>query len=155
VTFEGGTIAFEVRGKNELQRSFVGVAFHGAQEGDELSSEAVYFRPFNFLAEDPVRQRHMVQYVALPAFPWHRLREEQPERFEQGVRPVPDPDDWFAARVEVAERAVRVYVAGSEAPSLVVERLHTRRSGRVGYFVGNESGGDFAGLTLTLSTPSA
>ncbi len=45
--FETGTIAFEVRGKNELQRSFVGVAFHGELAGDEATYEAVYFRPFN------------------------------------------------------------------------------------------------------------
>lgn len=152
VEFDTGTIAFEVRGKNVLQQSFVGVAFHGTPEGragDELSYEAVYFRPFNFVAEDPVRRRHMVQYVAHPEFPWHRLREERPDQFEATVHPIPDPDDWFAARVEVAERTVRVFVAGSDTPSLEVERLRSRRGGWVGYWVGNGSDGDFAGLTLT------
>jgi hypothetical protein len=153
--FETGTIAFEVRGKNEFQRSFVGVAFHGAREGDALSFEAVYLRPFNFRAEDPLRRRHMVQYIVHPEFPWYRLREERPDRFEQPVQPVPDPDDWFAARVDVAERTVRVTVAGSQTPSLVVERLSTRRGGWVGYWVEDGSDGDFAALTLTPADPSA
>ena len=135
VAFEGGTITFEVRGKDELQRSFVGVAFHGAQEGDALSFEAVYFRPFNFRAQDPVRRRHMVQYIVHPELRWARLRAEHPERFEQPLQPVPDPDDWFAARVEVDARTVKVSVAGSQTPSLVVERLSRRRSGWVGYWV--------------------
>jgi hypothetical protein len=151
VAFDTGTIAFEVRGKNQLQRSFVGVAFHGAQEGQaaDASYEAVYFRPFNFVAEDPVRRRHMVQYICAPEFHWQRLRDERPDQFEATVDPIPDPDDWFAARVEVSERQVRVHVAGSEAPSLVVERLSTRRGGWVGFWVGNGSDGDFATLTLT------
>jgi hypothetical protein len=148
VTVDTGTIACEVRGKNVLQRSFVGVAFHGAREGDGVSYEAVYFRPFNFVAEEPVRRRHMVQYVFPPEFPWQRLREERPDQFEAAVDPVPDPDDWFAARIEVAERTVRVYVAGSEIPSLEVQRLSDRRGGWVGFWVGNGSDGDFAALTL-------
>jgi hypothetical protein len=158
VAFDTGTIAFELRGKNEFQRSFVGVAFHGARGvdtgdplscGDGLSYEAVYFRPFNFVAEDPARRRHMVQYVFPSERHWQRLREERPDQFEASVAPIPNPDDWFAARIEVTERTVRVYVAGSEAPSLRVERLSSRRNGWVGYWVGNGSDGDFAGLTLT------
>jgi hypothetical protein len=158
ITFDVGTISFEVRGKNEIQRSFVGVAFHGAQGGEEgddlsygdgLSYEAVYFRPFNFRSDDPMRRRHMVQYVFPSERHWQRLREGQPGRYEQPVEPVPDPDDWFATRVEVEERTVRVYVAGSATPSLVVDRLTTRRGGWVGFWVGNGSDGDFAALTLT------
>ena len=149
VGFDTGTIAFEVRGKNEPQRSFVGVAFHGELIGDEPTYEAIYFRPFNFVAEDPERRAHMVQYVFEPEFPWHRLREERPNQFEQPAQPIPDPDDWFTARIEVTETTVRVYVAGSQTPSLQVERLSDRRGGWVGYWVGNNSDGDFAGLTLT------
>ena len=149
VAFDTGTIAFEVRGKNVPQHSFVGVAFHGEQIGDEPTYDAVYFRPFNFLADDPERRAHMVQYESEPAFPWHRLREERHNQFEASVDPIPDPNGWFAARIEVGERMVRVYVAGSETASLEVERLSDRRGGWVGYWVGNNSDGDFAGLTLT------
>ena len=52
--FANGTIEFELRGKNLFQRSFVGTAFHGL---DEKTYDAVYFRPFNFKSEDPVRRQ--------------------------------------------------------------------------------------------------
>lgn len=96
----------------------------------------------------------MVQYVFPTEGAWQRLREEHPDEFEHSVDPVPDPDHWFAARIEVTERTVRVYVAGSERPTLEVERLSTRRGGWVGYWVGYGSDGDFAGLTLTPAHPS-
>ena len=143
-------LSFSVRGKNELQKSFVGVAFHGERVGDELTHEAVYFRPFNFVAEDPVRRRHMVQYVCHPEYPWPKLREERPDQFEARIDPIPDPDDWFAARVVVRDTTVKVYVQGSEAPSLEVTRLRERRGGWLGFWVGHGSDGSFADLTLRL-----
>ena len=152
-TLDGSSfeLSFSVRGKNELQKSFVGVAFHGERVGDTLTHEAVYFRPFNFVAEDPVRRRHMVQYVCHPEYPWPTLREERPDQFEAGVHPIPDPDDWFAARVVVSDTTVKVYVQGSPAPSLEVTRLRARRGGWVGYWVGHGSDGAFADLTLRLA----
>ena len=45
VQFSNGTIEFDVKGKNILQQSFVGIAFHGQ---DLKTYDAVYFRPFNF-----------------------------------------------------------------------------------------------------------
>src|ERR1700692_2256880 len=56
VEFSNGTIEFDVRGKDVLQQSFVGVAFHGISRD---SLEAVYFRPFNFRSSDAQRQLHM------------------------------------------------------------------------------------------------
>ena len=47
-----GTVEVQIRGKDVMQRSFVGVAFHGV---DEKTYDAVYFRPFNFRAPDPAR----------------------------------------------------------------------------------------------------
>ena len=43
--FATGTIEFDVKGKNVVQQSFVGIAFHLQ---DEKTYEAIYFRPFNF-----------------------------------------------------------------------------------------------------------
>ena len=48
VDLADGTIEFEVRERNVMQRSFVGIAFHGA---DSQTCDAVYFRPFNFQVE--------------------------------------------------------------------------------------------------------
>jgi hypothetical protein len=140
-----GTIEVDIRGKDVMQRSFVGVAFHGV---DETTYDAVYFRPFNFKAADPARRVRAVQYVAHPTHTWNKLREEQPGRFERGVLPVPDPTAWFHARIVVKSPDVRVYVNGSEQASLEVEQLSTRKTGWVGLWVGNGSGGEFANLNV-------
>ena len=66
VEFINGVIEFDVKGKDELQKSFVGVAFRVV---DATTHDAVYFRPFNFKSGDPVRRAHAVQYVSHPAFP--------------------------------------------------------------------------------------
>jgi hypothetical protein len=140
-----GTIEVDIRGKDVMQRSFVGVAFHGV---DETTYDAVYFRPFNFKAADPARRVRAVQYVSPPAHTWSKLREEQPGRFEKGVLPVPDPNGWFHARIVVKSPDVRVYVNGSEQASLEVMQLSTRKTGWVGVWVGNGSGGEFANLEV-------
>jgi hypothetical protein len=140
-----GTIEVDIRGKDVMQRSFVGVAFHGV---DETTYDAVYFRPFNFKAADPARRVRAVQYVAHPTHTWNKLREEQPGQFEQGVLPVPDPNGWFHARVVVKSPDARVYVNGSEQASLEVKQLSTRKTGWVGLWVGNGSSGEFANLKV-------
>src|SRR4051812_12344489 len=52
--FANGTIQLDLRGKDVQQQSFLGVAFHGI---DGTTYDAVYFRPFNFRAEDPERRK--------------------------------------------------------------------------------------------------
>ncbi len=143
--FSQGTVEFDVRGRDLLQQSFVGLAFHGQ---DDKTYEAVYFRPFNFRATDPVRRVHAVQYVALPGHPWQKLRTEHPDHYEAALSPAPDPDDWFHVRVEVAGGQVSIFVNGAASPALSVERLGPWTGGRLGLWVGNNSGGDFANLTI-------
>jgi len=72
-TFATGSIEVELRGKNQPQRSFLGVAFHAP---DDRTFEAVYFRPFNFRSEDPERRSHSVQYISQPENTWQKLRAE-------------------------------------------------------------------------------
>ncbi len=81
--FTNGVIEFDVKGKNELQKSFVGVA------------------------------------------------------------------GWFHARIVVAKPKVSVYVNGAKEPSLVVEELSDRKGGKIGFWVGDGSGGTFANLKIT------
>src|SRR5438552_4427577 len=145
VEFTNGTIELDVRGKDVQQQSFVGVAFHGI---DGTTYDAVYFRPFNFRAEDPARRIRAVQYVSHPTYPWQKLREEQPGKYEQAVNPVPDPNAWFHARVVVASPKVSVFVGDAKEPSLAVNQLSNRRKGLVGLWVGNTSGGDFANFRI-------
>ena len=144
--FTDGVIEVDIKGKNVLQQSFVGVAFRGV---DEKTHDAIYFRPFNFKSEDPVRRIHAVQYVSHPNYPWNKLREEKNGLYEKAVNPAPDPDGWFHARIVIANRKVSVYVNDAKEPSLVVEELSDRRGGWVGLWIGEGSDGTFANLKIT------
>ena len=140
-----GTIELDVRGKDVPQQSFVGVAFHGV---DGTTYDAVYFRPFNFKADDPARRNHGVQYVSHPTYTWQKLRADHSGKYEQALNPAPDPNGWFHVRVVVASPKVSVFVGDAKEPSLVVNRLSDRTKGLVGLWVGNTSGGDFANLKI-------
>ena len=140
-----GTIEFDLKGKDVQGQSFVGVAFHGV---DSSTYDAIYFRPFNFKAEDPARRSHAVQYISHPTYTWQKLRAERPGIFEQPVNPAPDPNAWFHVRVVVASPKVSVFVGDAKEPCLVVTQLNDRTKGLVGLWVGNNSGGDFADLKI-------
>lgn len=145
VVFTTGTIEVDLKGKNVRQRSFLGVAFNVA---GEKTFEAVYFRPFNFQGEEPFRSR-AVQYIAWPENTWEKLRKEQPGKFEHGVNPVPNPDGWFHARIEVGEKQVKVFVNGAKDPSLTVPRLALGGTERpVGLFVDVDDGA-YANFKIT------
>jgi DNA-directed RNA polymerase subunit K/omega len=144
--FSTGTIEADIRGKDVLQRSFVGIAFAGANDS---TYELVYLRPFNFRAADSTRRAHAIQYVADPDYPWSRLRREHPGRYEKPLSPAPDPTSWVRLRLVVSASEVRAYVNDAAAPSLVVDRLRPGRSGRVGLWVGSQSDGDFANVRIT------
>ncbi len=101
-----------------------------------------------FKNPNPENAAHSVQYVSHPTFTWQKLRAERMGQFEKPVRPVPDPNGWFHARVVVTASKVSVYVDGATDPCLDVEKLGNRGEGRVGLFVGNNSGGDFADLKI-------
>jgi hypothetical protein len=145
VELSNGTIEFDVRGKDLQGQSFVGVAFHGV---DSTTYDAIYFRPFNFRTEDAARRLRAVQYICHPTFTWNKLRAEHPGMYEQPVDPAPDPNGWFHVRVVLAGPRVSVYVGDATKPSLVMNRLSQRTKGRVGFWVGNNSAGDFANLRI-------
>jgi hypothetical protein len=146
IEFTTGTIEVDMRGKDVLQQSFVGIAFHGVNDS---TFEAVYLRPFNFRTPDPVRRDHAVQYIAHPDFGWERLRTEYPEVYENPVQPAPDPNDWVHLRLEVDRDEVRAYVGEGEEPDLVVDRIWDLNRGWVGLWVGDNSDGDFANLRIS------
>ena len=148
--FDQGTIEVDIRGKDVQQQSFVGFAFHGV---DDSGYEAVYFRPFNFRSADPVRKAHAIQYVAPPRYDWAKLRADYPNKYEQPVSPVPDPNDWFHAKIVVAAEKIEVFVNGNATPSLVVVPLVHTGGRRVGYWVGNGSDGDWKNLRINGKPP--
>jgi hypothetical protein len=146
LTLDDGRIEVDLRGRNQPGQSFVGIAFHGA---DDQTFEGVYLRPFNFQSDDPERRAHSVQYISMPAYTWDRLREEDPGRYEAALDPAPDPEAWVHLSVEVTGSSVRVYVNDGAEPALVVERLGDLGRGKVGLWVGHNAEGDFSNLRIT------
>jgi hypothetical protein len=138
--FKNGTIEIEMRGKDVFQRSFIGIAFHGA---DESTYDAVYCRPFNFLAKDSVRRIHALQYISHPDFPWDRLRKQNNAVFEKEISNPPDPDAWFTMKLAIDAAAVKAFINNAAKPSLTVRKLSSGISGKIGLFTADSSGGDF------------
>jgi hypothetical protein len=141
-----GTIEADVRGKDVMQQSFVGIAFH---RKDDKTYEAVYLRPFNFRAKEPDRHQHAVQYVSVPDYDWPRLRKEFPEEFENPVDASLVPTDWVHLRIVAKGAAVQVYAGNVQSPTLEVRKLGSTDRGAVGLWVGNNSDGDFADVRVT------
>ena len=144
--FSRGTIEVDVKGRDVLQRSFVGIAFH---RKDDNTYEVVYVRPFNFRATDPDRHQHAVQYMTLPDYDWPRLRKEFPEEFENPVDASISPTDWVSLRVVVIGPRIQIYVGPGKTPALEVRELGRLDRGMVGLWTGNNSDGDFANLRIT------
>jgi len=144
--FAEGTIEVDIRGRDVMQRSFVGIAFH---RKDDNTYECVYLRPFNFRSTDPVRHQHAVQYIAVPQYDWPRLRQEFPEEFENPVDASVAPTDWVPLRVVVKGRTIQIFVGAVKSPTLEVRKLGSDDRGMVGLWTGNGSDGDFANLRIT------
>jgi hypothetical protein len=148
ISFETGSIEVDILGENSPGRSFVGIAFNIQ---DKETFEAVYFRPFNFVATEQIRKDHMVQYIYHPDYTWSKLREEKTGEFENEILAPPDPDDWFRATIRVSEKWVEVFVDEGKEPVLKVERLGTSKSDKIGLWTGNNSSGRFRNLVITGS----
>jgi hypothetical protein len=115
---------------------------------DEKTFDAVYFRPFNFRTDDPVRKIHAVQYVSTPDYTWEVLREKFNGKYEKAVTPAPYPNEWFHVKITIKSPQVTVYVNGNQEACLTIEKLNNRASGKIGLWVGNNSAGDFANLQI-------
>ena len=144
--FQRGVIEFEVKGQNVFQRSFVGIAFHIR---DSITYEAVYLRPFNFAASDSASRAHAIQYVSHPEWTWRRLRNERQGEFEAAVTPPPDPNAWVHVRLEVDSQRVRAFVNRSAVPSLSISPPQRLSGGGIGFFVHDQSGGEFRNLRVS------
>lgn len=126
-------------------RGFAGIAFRIAANG---AYEAFYLRPTNGRAEDQERRNHSTQYISEPEFPWNRLRQEAPSKYESYVDLV--PGEWTKMRIEVHGLKARLYVNGAPQPALIVNDLkHGVTRGPVAYWIGPGTDAHFAGLKIT------
>lgn len=144
--WDPAVIEFDVRGENNMNQSFVGIAFNVQ---DEQNYEAIYFRPFNFYNPDTVRRSRAVQYVYMPDHPWEKLRAEHPGQYEHKVLNAPNPDKWFHAKIVFSYPEIKVFVEGNATPSLVVKSLAAHTPGKIALWLGQGSRGSFANLVVT------
>lgn len=146
IDFSNGIIEFDVKGEDVKQHSFVGIAFHGRNDS---TFDAIYFRPFQFREQDEILKSRAVQYISLPVHTWRKLREKSPGKYEHAISPVPDPNGWFHVRIVIKNSTVTTYINGNKEPSLVVEKVTAVKSGSLGFYVADTSGGDFANISIT------
>lgn len=122
--FANGTIDADVAGAPlggapTDARGFVGISFH--VQADESRYENVYVRPTNGRADDQLRRNHSVQYTSEPEFPWPRLREETPGKYESYTDL--EPSAWTAIKIVVAGQRAQIFVNGAPQPCLIVNDL--------------------------------
>lgn len=147
---QDGTIEIDLAGEPgagaaQAARGFVGVAFRIAPDVSRF--ECFYLRPTNGRAEDQVRRNHSAQYFSFPDFPWHRLRKEEPERYETYVDLV--PGEWTKVKIEVRDDRARLYVHGAAQPTLLVNDLKLEGAkGAVGLWIGPGTVAHFSNLRI-------
>ena len=91
IEFSNGAIEFDVHGDDVKQHSFVGIAFHGANDS---TFDAIYLRPFQFRASADSLRKRMIQYISLSTHTWRALRKSAPGVNEAAIDPPPDPNAW-------------------------------------------------------------
>jgi Domain of Unknown Function (DUF1080) len=146
IEFSNGVIEFDVRGVNVEGHSFVGIAFHGANDS---TFDAIYLRPFQFRKADATAHSHSIQYISLPQHTWRVLRAASPGVYEGAVDPSIDPNGWVHVRVVVDGETITVFINEAKEPSLVVKKVTKLHTGRVGFYVADTSGGEFANIRIT------
>ncbi len=131
-------------------RGFVGIAF---RISDDLTRfEAIYVRPTNARANDQLRRNHTTQYISHPEYPWERLRNEHPGKYESYVDL--DADRWTKIRLVVSGSLARLYVNDASQPALIVNDLKLPpASGGIGLWVGPGSRGYFKSLKIAVQRP--
>ena len=145
IEFNKGIIEVELLGENNPGKSFIGIAFNIQ---NDKTYEVIYFRPFNFIAKEQIRKDHMVQYIFHPEFTWRKLRDERTGEFEDEIANPPDPDDWYKVIININEEKVEVYVNDISEPVLIVDRLTSTKSNKIGMWTGFGSSGRFRNLVL-------
>ena len=149
--FSNGSIEAEVAGTPgpgavQGARGFVGIAFRVSDDG--ATYDAFYLRPTNGRADDQERRNHAAQYISHPSWPWNRLRQETPSRYEAYVDLL--PNEWTKIKIEVQGTQARLYVNDQAQPTLVVNDVKTGANGAggVALWIGPGTIGHFRNLRV-------
>jgi hypothetical protein len=122
--FRDGTIGVDVATKitrppGVRMPGFIGIAFRAHPEASRY--ELFYLRPGNSTSDDQAMRNHSVQYSSEPNFGWEMLRRRWPFIYQAYADL--QLDAWTKVKIEVRGRVAKLYVNGSEKPSLVVDGL--------------------------------
>jgi hypothetical protein len=149
--FEDGTIDVWLSGDTAPNapaglRGFVGIAFRVVAEGSQY--ECIYLRPKNGRSEDQLQRNHSAQYISVPGYPWEKLRQETPGKYESYVDLV--PGKWTHVQIRVNTSSARLHVDGSAEPTLIVNDLkQTPVKGAVALWLGPGTIAHFSELKIT------
>jgi hypothetical protein len=128
VDFQDGTIEGEIALKITapppppgLRSSpgFIGVAFRARPDASHY--DLFYVRPGNSTSDDQSMRNHSVQYSCEPDFGWYTLRRQWPWVYEAWADL--KTETWTKFKIEVKGRSAKLFVNGSEQPSLIVDGL--------------------------------
>ena len=147
IEFANGTIEVMLAGIPRADapadmRGFVGIAFRIQPEGQ---FECIYLRPTNGRANDQLRRNHSTQYMSVPDYPWHRLREENPGVYESYTDLVPGA--WTKVKIVVKGVQAQLYVNGADQPCLIVNDLKLGETrGQIGLWIAQGTEAHFADI---------
>ena len=124
IEIQDGTIEADIAMKRTTppgvrMPGFIGIAFRARTDASHY--DLFYLRPWNSRADDQAMLNHSVQYVAAPGFDWYKLRREWPWIYESYADL--EPEGWNKIKIEVHGRNAKLYVNGSENPSLMVDGM--------------------------------
>lgn len=97
-------------------------------------------------------RNHSVQYSSEPDFGWERLRRQWPFVYESHEEL--QTETWMKVKIDVKGRTARLYINGSEQPSLIVDGLKgedLRGGVALWGYQGEEA--YFSNLRITNATP--
>jgi hypothetical protein len=129
---------------------FVGIAFRARPDGSRF--ELFYLRPGNSHADDQAMRNHSVQYTSEPDFSWYKLRREWPWVYEGHAEL--QTETWTKVKIEVKGRSAKLYLNGSEQPSLIVDGLKGQDlRGGIALWGYQSEEAYFSNFRITNSTP--
>jgi hypothetical protein len=130
---------------------FVGIAFRARPDASHY--DLFYVRPGNSSSPDQAQRNHSVQYSAEPGFGWYRLRREWPSVYESHAELAMEA--WTKVKIEVAGRAAKLFLNGSDKPSLVIDGLKGEDlRGAVGLWGFTNEEAYFANVRITPAVPA-
>lgn len=98
----------------------MGIAFR-VQEAGQQKFECFELRPTNARADDQLRRNHSVQYSSPAAYPWYKLREAFPGKYESYTDLV--EGQWTTMKIVVQDNRAQLYINKAKQPSLIVMEL--------------------------------